>query len=80
MLFKVLKNLEESTIDKLNYTKSHFPKANRKWTAKDREKQVISKFLRRENTSSGFKPSNRFSKDDGYQSKDKDDTIMTQNA
>ncbi len=53
-------NREESTTNKLNYTKSHFPKANRKWTTNEREKTVINKYIRRDNTNHGFRPKNKF--------------------
>ncbi len=69
-------NREESTTNKLNYTKSHFPKANRKWTTKDREKPVFNKYVRRENTNSGFKPNIKFAKKDSYQRKNKEHQNM----
>jgi len=66
-------NREDSTTNKLNYTKSHFPKANRRWTTNEREKPVINKYIRRDNTNHGFRPKNKFVNEEGYQKKNKED-------
>ncbi len=66
----------EENINKLNYTKTHFPRANNKWTVKARNKVAFNKYRRPDNGSNHIVTTNNKIRRNDYKKPDQKDKFI----